>query len=147
MLVAPDVSGPVDQVLVRDNQVVHRGDVLFTIDSERYRLAWSQADAATRALRTQIAQSRREDARNRALGSLVAAELREQTASKIDQLAAAIAQASSAADSARLNLDRTIVRAPVDGWVTNLELRPGGYAVTGKPLLALVDQQTIHVVG
>ena len=145
--IAPDVSGLVERVFVHDNEVVRKGDVLFTIDTARYRLAVSQAEASVRSLRAQLAQTQREDARNTVLGDLVAAELREQTVSKVDQLQAAIAQASSVAETARLNLKRTTVQAPVDGWITNLDLRPGAYATAGRPILALVDQQSLHVVG
>src|SRR5438874_11154308 len=44
--VAPDVSGYVDDIRVRNNQFVHNGDVLFTIDQERFRLALADAEAA-----------------------------------------------------------------------------------------------------
>src|ERR1700710_119944 len=44
--VAPDVSGFVTEVPVKDNQKVRRGDVLFRIDRERFALALRQADAA-----------------------------------------------------------------------------------------------------
>jgi multidrug resistance efflux pump len=81
------------------------------------------------------------------LGDLVPAEVREQGATKVDQLKAALAQAAAASDTARLNLDRTEVRAPVDGWVTNLDLRPGAYATAGRPVFALVDRQSLHVQG
>jgi len=145
--VAPDVSGPIDRVLVHDNQSVHKGEVLFTIDRERPRLALAQAEATERGLRTQIAQAEREDKRNAALGDLVPAEVREQGVAKIDQLRASLAQAQAQVDTARLNLERTEVRAAVDGWVTNLELRPGAYATAGKPVLAVLDQDSLHVLG
>jgi RND family efflux transporter MFP subunit len=145
--VAPDVSGLIEGVRVHDNQVVNRGDILFTIDRARYRLAVAQAEAASESLRVQIAQAGREDRRNAALGDLVAAELREQSTSKRDQLKAALSQATASLETARLNLARTEVRAPVDGWVTNLDLRPGTYASAGKPVLAVVDRQSLHVLG
>ena len=145
--VAPDVSGLVDKVLVHDNQLVHQGDVLFTIDRARLQLAVAQAEAAIQGLRAQMAQTTRENRRNAALGDLVAAELREQNVSKLDQLNAAVAQATAALDVARLNLARAEVKASVDGWVTNFDLRPGAYATAGRPLLALVDRQSLHVVG
>src|SRR6266581_419252 len=44
--VAPDVSGYVDDIRVRNDQFVHKGDVLFTIDQERFRLALADAEAA-----------------------------------------------------------------------------------------------------
>ena len=145
--IAPDVSGLVEQVAVRDNQPVSKGDVLFTIDRARQQLALAQADATVQGLRVQIEQARRENRRNVTLGDLVPAELREQGSTKVDQLRASLAQASAALDTARLNLVRTEVRAPVDGWVTNLDLRPGAYATAGRPVFALVDRQSLHVQG
>ncbi|MDR6858500.1 HlyD family secretion protein [Variovorax guangxiensis] len=145
--IAPDVSGLVEQVAVRDNQPVSKGDVLFTIDRARQQLAAAQAEATVQGLRVQIEQARRENRRNVTLGDLVPAELREQGSTRVDQLKASLAQASAALDTARLNLERTEVRAPVDGWVTNLDLRPGAYATAGRPVFALVDRQSLHVQG
>lgn len=145
--IAPDVSGLVEEVVAHDNQPVSRGDVLFVIDRARYRLAVEQAEATVQGLRVQIEQARRENRRNATLGDLVPAEGREQSATKVDQLKASLLQASSMLDTARLNLARTEVKAPVDGWVTNLDLRPGAYATAGRPVLALVDRNSLHVQG
>jgi RND family efflux transporter MFP subunit len=145
--VAPDVSGLVDRVAVHDNQEVHRGDLLFALDAERARIALAQSRAAVAGLKSQVAQARRENKRNVELDDLVPAEVREQGAQKIEQLDASLLQAEAAVDAARVNLERTEVRAPVDGWVTNFDLRPGTYAVTGRPVLAIVDRQSIHVMG
>ncbi len=145
--IAPDVSGIVERIAVRDNQEVHRGDLLFSIDPVRPRIALDQAEASVRGLKSQIAQAQRENRRNRALGELVPAETSEQSAQKLEQLGAALAQAVATVDNARVNLARTQVVAPVDGWVTNLDLRPGTYATTGRPAMALIDKDSIHVVG
>ena len=145
--IAPDVSGLVESIAVRDNQAVRKGEVLFTIDRVRHQIALAQAEATVQGLRVQIEQARRENRRNVTLGELVPAEAREQGVTKVDQLKAGLAQAAAALDSARLNLDRTEVRAPVDGWVTNLDLRPGAYATAGRPAFALVDRESLHVQG
>jgi multidrug resistance efflux pump len=47
--VAPDVSGYVDDIRVRNDQFVQKGDVLFIIDQDRYRLALADAEAALAA--------------------------------------------------------------------------------------------------
>ncbi|SFM20432.1 HlyD family secretion protein [Variovorax sp. OV329] len=145
--IAPDVSGIVEKIAVHDNQEVHKGDLLFSIDPVRPRIALDQAEASVRGLRSQIAQAQRENRRNRALGELVPAEVSEQSSQKLEQLNAALAQAAASVDNAKVNLARTQVVAPVDGWVTNLDLRPGTYATTGRPTMALVDKDSIHVVG
>lgn len=145
--VSPDVSGLVTAVSVVDNQTVHKGQRLLTLDQPRFRLALEQAEAALLAQNTALAQARREDARNRKLGDLVPAETTEQGASKIAQLQAAVAQAVVARDAARLNLERTVVYAPLDGTAANVVAHPGDYLSAGKPALALVDAGSLHVEG
>ena len=145
--VSPDVSGLVTEVRVRNNQVVNKDDVLFVLDRPRFELALHQADAAVAAVAVALAQARREDERNRNLKDLATTEQVEEGQSKVDQLVAQLNSARAQRDVARLNLDRTTIRAPVNGIVTNVDLRPGDYATVGRQLLALVDTDTIHVDG
>jgi multidrug resistance efflux pump len=63
------------------------------------------------------------------------------------QAEAAVEQAQVALDRARLDLARTEVRAPVDGYVTNLDVRVGDYAPTGNPRLALIDSHSYYIYG
>lgn len=145
--IAPDVSGLVTEVRVKDNQIVKAGDVLFVIDHDRYQLALDQAKAAIESVQVQISQINREIKRNLALKDLVSTEQNEESIAKRDQLQATLTQDIAALENARLNLARTEIKASVNGRVTNLELRPGTYAAAGKPLLALIDLQSIYVIG
>jgi RND family efflux transporter MFP subunit len=146
--VAPDVSGLVTEVRVQDNAAVRRGQVLFVIDPSRYQLALEQAQGALATSRAALDQAMREDRRNRALGAdLVPAETVEEGAAKVEQLRAALQQAVAARDLAALNLQRTRVVAPVDGVVTNTEMRPGDYLAAGHPAMALVYGGSLHVDG
>ena len=145
--VAPDVSGLVTRVEAVNDQTVKAGQPLFYVDRERYALALRQADANVAAARATLSQARRELVRNRALGELVAAESTEQSASKVEQADAALAQAAAARDVARLNLDRTVVHAPTDGFLSDLTLRAGDYVTAGKPVLALIDSRSFRVEG
>lgn len=146
--VAPDVAGLVTQVHVRDNAVVRAGQLLFVIDQPRYRLALAQAEGALATSRAALAQAEREDRRNHALGAeLVPAEATEEAAAKVEQLQAALKQATAARDVAALNLQRTKVVAPVDGVVTNTEMRPGDYLAAGRPAMALIYAGSLHVDG
>jgi RND family efflux transporter MFP subunit len=137
----------VTAVPIHDNEAVKAGELLFEVDRARYELALRQASAALGAQRTALAQARREDARNTGLGSLISQEAREQTHTRVEQVQAQVAQAEVALDAARLNLQRARVIAPADGLITNLELRQGAYASTGKPALALVDSHSFYVEG
>jgi RND family efflux transporter MFP subunit len=145
--VSPDVNGLVTDVRVRDDQSVTAGEVLFVLDRPRYELALRQADAAVISDEVAVAQAKRDEARNRSLTDLVTSEQTEEGQSKVDELAAQLNSARVARDLARLNLERTTVRAPVNGVVTNVELQPGDYATAGHQVLALVATDSIHVDG
>ncbi|MGO4330913.1 efflux RND transporter periplasmic adaptor subunit [Cupriavidus sp. 2TAF22] len=145
--VAPDVSGLVTQILVRDNQRVRRGQVLFVIDQDRYRLALQQAQANAAALRATLAQARREAARNHALSEVVATEVVEEGQARVQEGEAALAQAEAAVGVARLNLARTSVASPVDGILNDRLPRLGDYVSTGRPVLSMVDAGSFHVEG
>ncbi|AOR80597.1 efflux RND transporter periplasmic adaptor subunit [Novosphingobium resinovorum] len=145
--VAADVSGLVTEVKVADNQMVRKGEILFIIDRPRYRLALEQAEANVASQRTALAQAVREDRRNRAMPEVIAAEVIEQGTARVEGLRATIGQAVAARDLARFNLERTIVRAPVDGTVSNMSLQPGVYLTAGKAALALVYDHSLRVEG
>lgn len=145
--VAADVSGLVTEVKVADNQKVRKGEILFIIDRPRYRLALEQAEANVASQRTALAQAVREDRRNRAMPEVIAAEVIEQGTARVEGLRATIGQAVAARDLARFNLERTIVRAPVDGTVSNMSLQPGVYLTAGKAALALVYDHSLRVEG
>lgn len=145
--VAADVSGLVTDVRVADNQAVKKGEVLFVIDRPRYRLALEQAEAAIASDRVALAQAVREDRRNRAMPDVIAAEVIEQARARAEGLRASLGQAVAARDLARFNLERTLVRAPVDGTISNLSLQPGVYLTAGKAALALVYNRSMRVEG
>ena len=146
--VAPDVSGLVTQVLVRDNETVRKGQLLLRIDPARFALALEQAEATLDARRATLAEATREARRYRALTSLsVSDERREQTETALLQASAAYRQALADRGLAQLNLDRTQVVAPVDGVITNFDLRPGNYVGAGHAVMALIDAASLRVEG
>jgi RND family efflux transporter MFP subunit len=146
--IAPDVSGYVVELPVKDNQFVKKGDLLMQIDPSHYQIAVEQAQAAVAARKAEL-QMRIDDAKRRAdLDSLVVSkESRENATHTASSAEAQYQQAISALDAAKLNLERTRVVAPVDGYVTNLNVFKGDYATTGTPKLALVDSHSFWVYG
>jgi len=90
--VAPDVSGLVTRIAVKDNQHVKAGDVLFEIDHERYALALRQAEATAAAVRANLGQARREASRSQKLSDVVSKEIIEEGLSKVQQGEAQLAQ-------------------------------------------------------
>jgi RND family efflux transporter MFP subunit len=145
--VAPDVGGLIVQVDVADNQPVKQGQTLFVIDQARYALTLRQAQATAQQRRATLDQARREDARNRALGDLVAREAAEETRSRVQQAEAALADAEVAIDTARLNLARTVIVSPVDGYLNDRAPRTGEYVAASRPVLSVVDMHSFRVDG
>jgi multidrug resistance efflux pump len=146
--VAPDVSGLVRDVEVQDNQRVKRGDVLFRIDPDRFGLALRQADAVVAGRKATLVQAEADLARYRQLSDNVVSQQKLEATLAAEQSArAAYDQAVADRDLAKLNLDRSEVRASVNGRISNLELRPGAYVGVGKAVMALVDSDTLHVQG
>jgi len=189
--IAPDVAGLVATVPVHDNQFVHKGELLMTIDRDRYILALQQAEAnlaaaeasaraagagaaaaaaAISGSRTEYemfeAQAQRrlqmpeqsvisvEDrqnavaaANNARAGLQQAQASHNQASAGAQQALAAVQQAQVAVDLARLNLQRTEVRAPADGYVTNLDVRVGDYAAAGAARMALIDSHSYYIYG
>ncbi|MFZ2075069.1 MAG: HlyD family secretion protein [Xanthobacteraceae bacterium] len=145
--IAPDVSGYVTEVRVRNNQFVKRGEILFVIDQDRYRLALSDAEAAlaARLAQKQMLLSQLERREKLKPGAVIAVEDLDNSHRQAQSAAAQYDQASASRDTAALNLARTEVRASVNGYVTNLLLTQGSYAAQGKAVLALIDSDSYRV--
>jgi RND family efflux transporter MFP subunit len=146
--IAPDVSGAVVALPVQDNQLVKKGDLLMQIDPSHYQIAVEQAEAAVAARKAEL-QMRRDDAQRRAdMDSLVVSKESMDNATHTASAAeAAYQQAQAALDAAKLNLERTRVVSPVDGYVTNLNVFEGDYATAGAAKLAIVDSHSFWVYG
>lgn len=146
--VAPDVAGNVVDLPVHDNEFVKRGQVLMQIDPARYQIAVEQAEAAVAQRRAELAMRQSDAARRADLDALVVSKENRENAQQTASGAQAQYQAALAAlDAAKLNLARTTVVAPVDGYVTNLNVFKGDYAAAGAPKLALVEADSFWVYG
>jgi len=146
--IAPDVSGAVVELPVKDNQFVHKGDLLMQIDPSHYQIAVEQAEAAVAARKAELTM-RQDDARRRADmdSEVVSAENRENASHTANSAQAQYQQAIAALDAAKLNLERTRVVSPVDGYITNLQVFKGDYAIAGQAKLAVVDSHSFWVYG
>jgi RND family efflux transporter MFP subunit len=148
-VVSPDVSGLITAINVVDNQKVAKGDVLFIIDRERFALAVEDAQATVEQSQwtLKIAQDNAErDTRliTRDAGA-ISAERAEDSRSKAGEAKAALQLARSRLATARLDLERSTVRSPVNGLVTNLTATVGDYATRGTGVLAVVDTDSFYV--
>ena len=143
-----EVSGQVEAVFVEDNQQVQKGDVLFSIDTERLENLVAQNEAALSNARATLAAASREEKRYKTLkNTIVSEQERDNRISIAEQAQAKYEQALADLELARLNLDRSKVKSPINGIVTNFSLRPGTYATAGQPVMALVDIDSFYVAG
>jgi RND family efflux transporter MFP subunit len=132
--ITPNVAGEVIDVAAEPNKPLEANDVLFRIDPVPY-------DAKVKALEAQLkfAQLRLEqmtELHRRDAGRLFDVQQRQ---SEVDQLTAQL-------EGAKWELDKTVVRAPSEGYVTNVALQKGA-RVASAPVMAFIDTaQTIVVV-
>jgi multidrug resistance efflux pump len=87
--IAPEVSGTIRSVSVHDNQHVQRGDILYAIDPERFRLAVINAEAEAEARRQDMLIRQAAAKRRSRLGNIASQEVIEQAAGEAAQAAAA----------------------------------------------------------
>ncbi|MDD2048671.1 efflux RND transporter periplasmic adaptor subunit [Pseudomonas putida] len=146
VIIAPDVSGWVRELKVHDNQQVKAGELLMSIDRDRFEAALEKANAVAETRQQQLRLREHEASRRAALGpQAISAELRENA-----QINAAVArgelrQAQAEVKAAEINLARSQLKAPRDGHITNLRLAEGNYVNAGQPVMALIDDSTFYV--
>lgn len=143
---APEVSGRIVALPVADNQFVHKGDLLMVIDPINFRIAVSLADAAAQQAKANMQNAEREANRRRRLTDLsVTVEERQTFETRAVADRAQYQQALANLAQARVNLERTEIRSPVNGWVTNLLVQRGDFASTGQNLISITDADSFWV--
>jgi RND family efflux transporter MFP subunit len=127
--IVSDVAGEVLDVPVQANAPLKAGDVLFTIDPTPYQATVNALQAQLKFAKLRLAQMTQLFERDSGRGFDV-----EQRQSEVDQLSAQL-------EGAQWNLDKTTVRAPADGYVTNLALRKGARVANLPlaPVMAFID--------
>ncbi|QTP61101.1 efflux RND transporter periplasmic adaptor subunit [Billgrantia antri] len=143
----PRVSGYIESVNYTEGQEVEKGEVLFTIDPRPYRAELERAEAEL-----QRAQARAELARSEAARAEALAQSRSISREELDQRRAASATAEAdilaaraIAETARLNMEFTEVRAPIAGRAGRALVTPGNLVSEASPLTRIVALDRVHV--
>ncbi|WP_158807831.1 HlyD family secretion protein [Beijerinckia sp. L45] len=146
--VAPQVSGQIVELDVSDNQIVHKGDVLYVIDTFDYQVALDAAKTQVKMRAADLQVKRIQAERRQSLSSLsTSVEEKQQFLGTATQAEAQFANAQVQLAQAEVNMKRTKVRSPVEGYVTNLLLRVGDYASSGTPNVAVIDSSSFWIDG
>jgi membrane fusion protein, multidrug efflux system len=190
---AAHVSGEITKLLIKDNERIKEGELLFVVDPRPYQLALDTARTklnlteieiktlsdTINSARAQLAERKIDAANSRqyldrimplrardfvtdndvveARNKLNAAEAGVATASSelqkaedalgvLGEVNQRVSAAAEEVEDAQLNYDYCFVRAPFDGYVTNLNIVRGQYANIGQPVLTLVDDHTWYVL-
>jgi multidrug resistance efflux pump len=144
--IAPRVAGPIIQILIKDNQAVRKGDLLFEIDPSTFQAAVDNAQAKLKQAQAAEIQAQQELQRQN-LYLTKTNDLRDVQNAE-DSYAASVANTAAAQatlEAASLNLEYTKVFAPVHGYLTNVNTSPGTYVNEGEQLLALVDSSSFWI--
>jgi multidrug resistance efflux pump len=146
--IAPQVSGQIVELRVVDNQLVRQGDVLYVIEPFDFEVARdtakAQLDQMAADLKVKQAQSER---RQRLSAVATTPEEQQIFAGNALQAKAAYDAAGQRLAQAELNYTRTKVLSPVNGYVTNLLLRVGDFAVAGKSNISVIDSDSFWIDG
>lgn len=146
--VAPQVAGKIVELRVTDNQFVHKGDILYVIDPFDFEVAVRVGKALVDQRAADLVVKRAEFDRRQHLSDLATSPEEQQIyAGNAAQAKAAYEAAAHQLAQAELNLKRTSVVSPVDGYVTNLLLRAGDYAVTGVSNISVIDSNSFWIDG
>ncbi|WP_333004093.1 efflux RND transporter periplasmic adaptor subunit [Vibrio coralliilyticus] len=135
--VMPRVSGYVDKVHFQEGSVVEAGDVLFSIDNRLFAAEVTRLKAELSSAQTSLNQAIKDYERAQRLSKTKAISQetvdarfadKQRSIASVSALKAALAQAE-------LDLEFTLVRAPIDGKVSNAEITKGNYVTTGQTVL------------
>ncbi|ROV58107.1 HlyD family secretion protein [Vibrio ponticus] len=149
--VTPRVTGPLVAIHVSDNSEVKAGQLLFEVDPRTYQAALAKAQASLVQAETLLKRATDESHRGHSLarkqpGSISQLMLTQQ-ANAVESAKAGVMVAKAALEEAQLNLSFTQITAPVDGYITNLNLRVGSQVVANQPMVALVDKSSFWIEG
>jgi RND family efflux transporter MFP subunit len=149
--VRPRVGGFLQRVGFVEGSTVHQGDVLFVIDQRPYEaeVARTEAILAQARTRNQLAGMEVERAQKLVNTQAISREELDARTSGRAEGDAAIRAAEAAVRVARLNLEWTVVRAPISGRVGRAEITAGNLVQSGAPsptlLTTIVSLDPIYV--
>ncbi|QPF88322.1 HlyD family secretion protein [Bradyrhizobium genosp. L] len=146
--IAPQISGQIVDIRVADNQFVHKGDVLYTVDPFDFEVARLTGAATLRQRAADLQVKQLQSERRQHLTDLATTPEEQQIyAGNAVQAKAALDVAQQQLAQAEINLRRTKVLSPVNGYVTNMLMRVGDFAHAGTSNISVIDADSFWIDG
>jgi multidrug resistance efflux pump len=145
--IAPQVAGTITELPVIDDQFVHKGDLLMQIDPTNYTIAVDIAQAVVQQTKALADNAQAESERRQKLGDWASEEERQSYLSKALAAQATHQNAVANLEQARVNLKRTRIVSPVNGYVTDLQAQLGDYVTVGQKRISVVNSDSFWVDG
>ncbi|MFL5308202.1 MAG: efflux RND transporter periplasmic adaptor subunit [Polyangia bacterium] len=146
--IRPRVSGYIERVVFNAGEEVRKGDILFEIDRRPYQAEVARAEAELAQARSAAALAGRALQRSKQLaaGEAISREDLDNRTAGSERATAAVRAAEAALTMARLNLEWTRVRSPINGRVGRAEVTVGNLVQAGSAtrLTTVVSQDPIY---
>lgn len=149
--VRPRVSGHIEAVKFQSGQLVKKGDVLFQIDARWHKAEFNRRAAEYESATVKLANADREAKRTTQLlaNKAISTEEGDQRQARFEEARAMLLAAEAARDTAKLDLEYTTIRSPIDGRISRALVTEGNYvggvAGTGTLLTTIVSIDPIHI--
>ncbi|MEN8279502.1 HlyD family secretion protein [Acinetobacter baumannii] len=145
--IAPDISGWVTQLKVADNQDIKKGEIIFSMDPERYAAEVTERRAKMQHALEAWNLAKAQYKRRSSLGDAISDEELDNAKMNAKLAKSEYELAKAELQTAKINLLRTNIYAPNDGTITNISLREGNYVTQGQPALSIVEKDSFYVTG
>ena len=135
--VRPRVSGYITEIPFKEGAIVKKDDLLFVIDPRPYQAALDQAVGQLKQAQAQKELNDRNFVRAQSLQATKVSSKEEfdQAATNQNQSVAQVASAQAAVDAAKLNLEFTQIKSPIDGRVSREEVTVGNLVANDSTVL------------
>lgn len=125
--VRPQITGIIQSLEVKDGSPVKKGQVLYKVDDAQYKAAYNQALASVNSTKADIESAKSKADRYEKLASENAISIQEadDARSVYQKLVANLAEKEAALEIAKINLEYTKIKAPIDGVLGISSVTPG----------------------
>lgn len=143
--IRPQVSGLIEKIHFVDGQIVKKGDLLYSIDPRPYEAAVAQAKAEVNSAWNDVQYAKKEMARAEELlkTGAISKQGYEQRTNTLKVNQSTVTAASARVKAAEIDLDRTAIKAPIDGRISRAEITEGNLvSAASAPLLTTIVSDT-----